>query len=272
METSTESLNLINLLMPLAAIIFMIAVGVVLLNQQFHKNLYREQLEKEALNSRYQQELLFSGIQVQENERKRIAQDLHDELGAILTISRMQMVQLEKQSDKPHIQEGLINLRELTENAISSLRRISHELMPLQLESAGLIPTLERLAVQVNQTGATKLLLTTEGQAETLNWLYQLVIYRSCLELINNCLKHADARHISINLCFSDNLFTCHYTDDGKGLNLTDNNHLGLGIKGLESRIGALGGNVSFGNHQPQGLTVKVHLPIQTFDNDTAHT
>lgn len=244
----------------------MIAIGVVLLNQQFHKNLYRQQLEQEALNSRHQQELLFSGIQVQENERKRIAQDLHDELGAILTISRMQMVQLEKQSDTPHIQEGLTNLRELTENAISSLRRISHELMPLQLASAGLVPTLERLAIQVNQTGSTQLNLHTNGQAEKLNWLYQLIIYRSCLELINNCLKHAEAKHIVLQLQFTPDLFTCHYADDGKGLTLSDD-HQGLGIKGLESRIGALGGKVSFENHQPKGLIVKVHLPIQQLDN-----
>ena len=76
-------------LLPLAGIVFLIALGVVLLYQQFQKSLYKQQLEKEAIKSQHQQALLATTIKVQEDERKRIAQDLHDELAATLSLSAL---------------------------------------------------------------------------------------------------------------------------------------------------------------------------------------
>ncbi len=85
-----NQVTFINTLLPFAGILFLIALGVVFLTQQFRKNLYRQQLEQEELKKKHQVELLRSNIQAQEEERKRIAQDMHDELGAALSITRMQ--------------------------------------------------------------------------------------------------------------------------------------------------------------------------------------
>ena len=91
-----EKLNLLSTLIPFALIVFVITIGVVLLNQQFRKKLFKQQLEQENLKIVHQEKLLQTAVKVQEDERKRIARDLHDELGAMLSIGRMQLVELEK--------------------------------------------------------------------------------------------------------------------------------------------------------------------------------
>src|SRR5687768_5964963 len=88
----------INTLLPLVVIIFIIGAGVVLLYLHFQKNLVSRKLEQETLKNLHQTDLLRSSIQVQEEERKRIAQDMHDELGAVLSIMRMNIVMMEQQN------------------------------------------------------------------------------------------------------------------------------------------------------------------------------
>ena len=149
MET-THELNFLTALLPLVGVMCIIAVGVVFLNLNFHKNLYRQKLEQQELRNRHHQELLKSSIAVQETERKRIAQDLHDELGASLSIARMHLVQLEKQSQDHPTQEMLRQLKVITDSTLASIRRISHELMPPLLETFGLVRTLESVVDQAN--------------------------------------------------------------------------------------------------------------------------
>lgn len=152
METS-ENINLISTILPFSAIIFLIVLGVLLLNQQFNKKLYSQKLEKEKLKAQHQFELLQSSIAVQEEERKRIARDLHDELGAALSMTRMHLMQIEQQNTEQgtDLTTRLQNVRSMTEKALASMRRISHELMPPQLESFGLLQTLNTVASELNK-------------------------------------------------------------------------------------------------------------------------
>ena len=103
MET-TGQINITAALLPMICVIFIIATGVVLLNSLFQKKLYRQKLLQEELINRHQEELLKSSIQIQEEERKRIASDLHDELGAVLSITRMHLFALEEKCKKSNIE------------------------------------------------------------------------------------------------------------------------------------------------------------------------
>ena len=90
----------IDVLIPLMVIIFIIGVGVVLLYQHFQKNLFIHKLKQETLKANYHNDLLRSNIKAEEEERKRIAQDLHDEMGAVLSIMRMNLVLLEHKASR----------------------------------------------------------------------------------------------------------------------------------------------------------------------------
>ena len=158
MET-IRSVNFVDALVSMSGILFIIGLGVVFLNQHFRKNLTAQKLKQEALKSKHLVELHRSSLFVQEEERQRIAQDLHDELGSIISIMRMNLVMLEQCSG---VDTG--DVRKLAETALASLRTISHRLMPPQLASFGLIPTLKAVIGPINQTGELSIGLSeTDG-------------------------------------------------------------------------------------------------------------
>lgn len=261
MEES-EKVDFLATLLPLSVVIFIIVLGVVILNQQFNKRLYRQRLESEELKIRYQLELLRSSIHVQEEERKRIARDLHDELGAALSMARMHLVQLEqKHQDDEQLPQSLLEIREITEAALGSMRRISHELIPPQLESFGLLQTLEVLKNQLNGLQEPEMEITTSFDFPRLPLPIELGLYRICLELINNTLKHAQATQVKLHLSAQRNRLELDYTDNGIGLPETATEE-GLGHKNIEARINALGGTFSLTNSTEGGIHAHIELPI----------
>lgn len=259
META-EKLNFLTTLLPLVGVLFIIAMGVVLLMQQFRKNLYRQKLAKEELIIIHQQELLRSSITVQEEERKRIATDIHDELGAVLSIARMHLMALENQSHKN--QEDILalqNIRSLLETSISSVRRISHELMPQNLQMFGLQDTLQSIVAMVNSSDNLKIQIDCDEDVNHLPWSVKLGLYRICLELINNTIKHAKATHIDLTIHCKNNALTLFYADDGIGL--SDNfEKFGLGHKNIEARTMSIGGNLKVGNNKTGGFYAHIEI------------
>ena len=259
-EANTQ-LNARAELLLLIGIVFIITIGVVLLNQHFQKNLFRQKLEKEEIRNLHQQELLRSSILAQERERKRIAQDIHDELGALLSISRMHIVHLEEKGlDPAKMPAALQNIRSLIEKSLSSMRKISHELMPPQLESFGLIKTLEAVATHANNTGSIDIHIETTEPFPQLNWPIKLGLYRICMELINNTLKHAKADTIIIQLKQTDNCIECIYTDNGKQYTGKEM-QIGLGVKSMEGRAYSLGGSILF-HKSDEGFRAEVLIPL----------
>jgi signal transduction histidine kinase len=207
----------------------------------------------------HQHQLLKSSIQTQEVERKRIAQDLHDELGAVLSISRMHLVQIQNEkATNSTMQSGIQQARMLTEAALATMRRISHELMPPQLENFGLIKTLEAIIAQMQE--AKKITVNFHVSDELLRWSLpiELGLYRICMELINNTLKHAEATQIKITLKQLPRQLLFSYSDNGKGLPAEV--HAGHGFKNIEARANIIGGELAMGNSEHGGFyaTIKI--------------
>ncbi len=257
-----KELNFLDVFLPLITVVFIIALGVVLLNQHFQKNLFRQQIKQEELRQKHQQELLRSSIDAQEELRKRIAQDLHDELGAALSIARMQLVKAENDAaaDSPAMKNSLANIRSITENALSSMRKISHQLMPPMLERYGLLKTLQSVQEQVNQTNDLQLHLHSAAELPDMSWEVKVSVYRITMELIQNTIKHAGASTIHIDLGGHSGSFALAYTDNGKGLNAKAGR--GLGLKSLEARVNALGGTLEI--MADAGFSCRVSIPLKT--------
>jgi signal transduction histidine kinase len=259
METS-EELNFLNILLPLAGIIFLIALGVIFMYQQFRKNIIRQQLEREEIKNQYQKELLHTTIRVQEEERKRIAGDLHDELAAALSIGYMQLTQLEDQ--KEFNPKKIAQVRELLQTTLASTRRISHELMPLQLSRLGFEKALQHLLEKAESAQHIKTNMAISSTCDELPWIVEVTLYRMYSELINNTLKHAEATTIDISvLRKSDQLF-CRYADDGKGIPEKQLDS-GIGLQNIENRVKTLDGKLEFGNSDEGGFYCKIIVPIE---------
>lgn len=260
METSS-SITLLSAILPFIVIVFIIAIGVVLLSLQFQKKMYKQQLLNEELKGKHQLDLLQTSIAVQEGERKRIAENLHDELGAVLSISRMRMMQLERELvNDTHI-DTLGEIRSYIETSIASMRRISHELIPNQLEQFGLIATLENITEQLTKTKKITVTLSSNIESDEIPWTVQLGLYRVLMELINNTIKHANASEIHIDLTKHTTSLQCLYKDNGVGMQ--NNNAMnGLGLKNIEGRIKALEGKLIVDGTKKSGFTASIQIPI----------
>ncbi|WP_370090026.1 sensor histidine kinase [Ekhidna sp.] len=259
MET-TQEIDFLNILLPLLGVIFIIAISVFLLNQHFQKNLYQQKLEREELRNKHQKQLLQSNIEAQESERKRIAKDLHDELGATLSIARMHLMRLEQMH--PSLESkglSLSNVRSIIDSSIASVRQISHHLMPNQLEAFGLIRSLESMIDQINESKQIKIELNVPPSPTKFSWEKELSLYRIFMELIQNTLKHSKATKVEINYREDWENVYIEFKDNGVGL---PNEMIhGLGLKNMEARIKAIGGSIEF--IEGDGFTAQLKAPIE---------
>lgn len=262
MEESA-TIELISTIVPFAIIVFVIAIGVVFLSQQFQKSIYRQRLEKEALKINYQKKLLQVTIKVQETEQKKIAKNIHDELGASLSISRMLLKQLE--DERGYQKEKIKEVREIIETTLTSARRISHELMPLELSKLGLNEALCTFASKAEKIGQTTINVAITPNLLTLPWNIEIGLFRIYKELINNSLKHAQASQIDITIYRENDLLFCRYSDDGVGIK-NKNILNGIGLQNIESRITAFNGSINYGNNEFKGFYSEMKIPLLTTD------
>ena len=256
MEANPEII-LKGILIPFTIVLFIIALGVILLYQQYQKRLYMQKLDKEAMKSAHHQELLKHSIFIQEQERKTVAADLHDELGAALSIIRMNLVMIDEKT-----LPAKANLVHLTETAIAATRNISHQLMPPQLQVFGLIRTLEPFINSINNADKIKIDFTAAPLPD-LPWLISLGLYRIIMELINNSIKHAQASNIWLKLYCENGQLQCSFNDDGLGLPSAQLMNGGLGFRNIEARVSAMEGRFTYGNNAAAGFSASVQIPLK---------
>jgi two-component system NarL family sensor kinase len=198
-------------------------------------------------------------IQGQENERGRIARDLHDSLGIQLT----QIKFFVESRHKPYTAKERAMLNQIIDDACQEIRLISHNLHPTALSKYGLEIALEDLLNKLPSTKKTKISLEKYGSLPILSQEAIALLYRVIQELVNNAMKHARARKISIQLLANQENLLVSVEDDGIGFNI-DNQPQGSGISNVTSRIEYLSGQVLWQNHAPAstGTSVMISVPM----------
>lgn len=180
-------------------------------------------------------------------ERNRIARDLHDGLGGMLSLLRLKM-----EVDKP--KEETLGLLDST---IRELRHVAHHLMPEQLLQGGLSQALHDLAVSV--PGAS---YQHFGSNQRLSTEYEVVLYRCAYELVNNALKHAKAQRIGIQLMQEGDSVTLTVGDDGKGMAHSQTDTEGMGLQSIRERIGHYRGELNIVSSKDRGTEINITLPL----------
>ena len=205
----------------------------------YQKRLLRKQLELNQVKQDQQKEILRNTIQAQEKERKRIAQDLHDEVGAMLSVVKLNIGRIEKQSeDKARQVAG--ETKSYLDEVITQVRGISRSLLPPSLEKLGLFSAIEDMANWVNKADEVKVACWKSGEAYRIDVKTELAIFRVVQEMVNNAIKHAEAETIFVNVRFASGISVV-VCDNGKGFDLNEKMATGLGLKNLESRTEMVG-------------------------------
>ncbi len=204
-------------------------------------------------------------IRVQEEERKRIARDLHDDTAQNLALVVLEMDSLlnsaETMSDA--CLEKVKKLRESVDQTQKEVRRYSHELRPGVLEHLGLEAALESLMQDANKRGETKVSLDISGNERRLAEEVELALFRIAQEAINNIFKHAEAAKAQINLNYTPRKIRLTIVDNGKGFRRVKKKALlgsGLGLVGMEERAQLIGARFKINSIPGQGTSVSVEV------------
>jgi signal transduction histidine kinase len=224
----------------------------------------RAQQQKEAMQKaelEHSEKLLHAALQSQEDERRRIGRDLHDDVGAALSNLRMVMGQgskaiVEAEKETPAY-------KPLIDNIITTVRNISHSLSPPGLELFGLEHTLYELCDTFNTSGVIRLSFINEAgsRVDAMDKNAALAIYRVLQELISNTIKHAEAKKIVIRFCIENNRLVLVYSDDGKGFDAAAVKKTGMGLQNIEARLSMVQAVFTVTTSAGNGIMVRIILP-----------
>ena len=212
------------------------------------------------------QSLLRAVLHGQESERERIAAELHDSINPLLSIASMNVSSLLDyfKESKAAPLEKLNSILLMLENAMRGVREISSNLSPALLKSFGLSKALEQLCKKVRETGKLKITYLAHGMEDRLSFDIELALYRIAQELLNNVLKHAQAKAVDIQLIKHSKSVVLMVQDNGKGFDASpeDIKMNGFGFKNITSRVQSLDGSLTIDSSLGKGTTVTIELQI----------
>lgn len=203
-----------------------------------------------------------SVIQTQEEERMRIAQDLHDDISSKLNIVSLNTHLLKTPNlSEAEFEEITNNIVGLTAKALENSRRIAHDLLPPVFEKFGLHAAVEELVLEFSTAKNVQINYENELDFSALEVNKQLHIFRILQELLNNSIRHGKATHISITFVSKNHQNTCIYTDNGVGFNTnSENKKRGIGMQNIESRVNFLGGNINVQSEINKGVQIEFNF------------
>ncbi len=199
-----------------------------------------------------------------EQERKRIAQELHDSSGVQLSAIRMKLTHLQDQLDDPRVAEDIHKLMQDVDRVNADIRTISHNLMPISLSKLGLKAAIQELVNHIKSSYPNiKFNLFQQYDSKNLSANMEVHIYRIIQELLNNMVKHAQATEINIQLIDNESELIISLEDNGKGFVYAPENTMGLGLKSILTRSQLIGGKFEVDSKLDAGSFFSITLPLK---------
>ena len=239
-----------------------LALGLFFFFVTYQKRIIAKQLELNQIKSKQQEELLRTTIFAQENERKRFAEDLHDEIGAMLSAVKLNLARLEKKAEETETRNLAANARGNVEEVIYHIRRITRALLPPSLERFGLGIAISELINWVDKTESKRIVFHEGGNVRRFETRMEMTIFRIVQELLNNALKHSSAPRIDIRLKYTaTHLFTL-VADNGAGFSVDAARGKGLGLNNLEGRARIMNARIRIKSRPGHGSSAIIALKI----------
>lgn len=258
-----EENQIIFIFIASAAFVVFLAVLLILFLVVYQKRIVTQENRLQKLENEKQQALLKATIEGQERERKRLAKDLHDGIGSLLSgLSFNLKFQKNAKIDDHEYSSFLEEACKLVDEGIENVRAVSHNLLPSTLENFGLVSAIKECIIPLTQTSTIKTNIHVPFELPPLPMEISLGVLRVFQELVQNTIKHANATQIDIQLIYHSDTITLKYVDNGKGFHMDDIDVHGIGIKNMQSRIQALHGTFSIDSKTKKGFRAYLEVPI----------
>lgn len=245
--------------------VLLLGGAIILFVLYYQKRMVQEKLERQVMQTDFQKRMIEAALESQENERRRVAGDLHDSIGAMLSTIRLSFLAFAKQnaSNSEVVNEN----KKMIDDTIDSVRRISRDLMPSTLEKFGLSQAVKEMCDRFQSTAQLPILFIERGEGGLLDKKRELMVFRIIQELINNALKHSGASTIKVSFHNASQL-TIIVEDDGVGFDLethkSDKTHgKGLGLFNIENRARLANAELTFNSSPGKGTKTILIIPYE---------
>jgi len=227
------------------------------------------QRDMQLLRETQQNQLIEAAVRSEEIERHRIAEALHDEVGAILSSSKLHLQGIQKNSLDEHDKQLYEKGQDLLDQGIQKVRGISHNLHSNILKEFGLNEAISHFITTVCKGTLLKTSTTLDGNYNTQNPENDISLYRIVQELVNNIMKYSHANEIMINSTFNQGQLVLSIHHDGVGLTQEEfekfrYNKEGLGLKNIQNRIILLKGSIEF-NTEMNNSNINIYVPAKNY-------
>jgi len=228
-----------------------LTVSLIIFIVMHQRKVIRYQNKLQQMEQEQQKILLNASIKLQEEERQRLAADLHDDAGPLLATARLYLNENLVNQDKATQLQSIFQARQIIDDTIQLVRNISHSLMPPTLKNFGLESAINDLFQKISGSGAINASSRFHEYKERLKGEKELIIFRVVQELINNILKHSNASFIHLTQNVHGDKFYLRIHHDGRGIVQSDfeklnKSNVGLGLKNISSRLRVVQGNINF--------------------------
>lgn len=265
-ETAEQQLAISNQRQWITGLGFFILLLAALALIIIQRNRQKAQAERDAAVIAEREAGLNAVLQATEEERQRIAKDLHDGVVQSLTGLRLGLAEQSRRvkNEQPELGEKLSESSSGLDETIAELRNISHQMMPRALQESGLVPALSDMLEK--SLGNTDIQFEFEHHGvddKRFDERKEISLYRIAQELVNNIIKHSEARAVSVQLLATKSHLMLVVEDNGKGFEYEDKaNRNGIGLMNISSRVQAVHGELNYQPGPDQGTVATVRVPL----------
>ena len=249
LQATTPGISIVLFLGTLGMLV--LVIGLILFIIFHQRKVIRYQTKLQEMEIEQQKMMLTASIKLQEEERQRLAADLHDDAGPLLATARLYLNENLVNQDKSSQLQSIFQARQIIDDTIQLIRNISHSLMPPTLKNFGLESAINDLFQKISGSGAINASSRFHDYRDRLKPEKELVVFRIVQELVNNILKHSNSSFIHLTQNTHGEKFYMRIHHDGRGLIQADfeklnKSNIGLGLKNISSRLRVVQGNINF--------------------------
>ena len=228
----------------------------------FLRKLYTMRAEREQLEAKIANEVNNARNEIQQATLNTISQEIHDNVGQLLSLTKMQLNLIEESPEKDNnlVRDAKDNISK----AMTDLRDLAKGMSSDRIQLLGLYDSVTQEAVRINKVGRLQVQVSSNGNKKEPDHKKQLVIFRVIQECFQNIIKHAQANHVLVTFTYQLDSFDVVIKDDGIGFEYHPGSHSseGLGLMNIFNRIHLVGGDVTLNSSPGAGTTVYIKVPL----------
>ena len=246
--------------------IFILVFFIVLLVRLYQKRMIESHNQLVNMEKFHQGRIISASMEVAEEERRKIAKNLHDDIGIVFQVLKINLNRIKKNIGKAETVDDLVfNSSEMIDESMDVVRAIYHDIVPKTLSVSGLDPTLRQLCKQLRDSANISVNYTSPEQNIRLDEMRELQFYRLIKEVLNNTLKHANPLQMNLAMSKTENILTVTLQHNGKGITTEEIRELakkskGLGLKSIITRSELLSACIDFMVPEPGNPLVVIRM------------